>query len=142
MAGPGSGPPVYLTRSPNEIFVVYNWTSAVNIMLFYSEIIFKIKFPFLKNTVLPKIGCGSVAPSVDRDRRLCYRTSLVSSSSICSLELPATGHSVIALITFFPSTAQDISFPQILPHNLLRHFCSHRVHGLVNSVIVSLFEPR
>jgi len=33
------------------------------------------------------------------------RTSLVSRSSILSLELLAIGHSVIAIITCFPSTA-------------------------------------
>jgi len=37
-------------------------------------------------------------------------TALVSCCSIRSLELLATGHSVTALFTHFPSTAQDISF--------------------------------
>ena len=35
---------------------------------------------------------------------------LVSCSSIRSLELPDNGHSAIAVFTYLPSTAQDISF--------------------------------
>jgi len=48
------------------------------------------------SSIIPSVYCG---------------TSLVSRSSICPLEFLATGHSVIALITYFPSTAQDIFFP-------------------------------
>jgi len=65
-------------------------------------------------------------------------TSLVSRSSIRPLEFLATGHSVIALITYFPSTAQDISFSKILPPHFIMTFCSHstRFRGLCNSFTI------
>ena len=61
-------------------------------------------------------------------------TSLVSRSSIRSLEFLATGHSVIALITYFPSTAAFL-FRKSFPHILLWHFCFRRTRfrGLCNS---------
>ena len=45
-----------------------------------------------------------------RDVGLPWDVGRISRSSIRPLEFLATGHSVIALITCFPSTAQDISF--------------------------------
>ena len=68
-------------------------------------------------------------------------TSLISHSSIRPLEFLATGHSVIALITYFPSSSRH--FFSINPSPTLYYdIFVLTVHAFVDSVIVPLFEPR
>jgi len=63
----GSSPQSAPTRSPNKIFVEYNWTSVLKIDVLLVNHVQNYISIFKKYS--PKIGHGSVAPSVDRDRR-------------------------------------------------------------------------